>query len=121
VLVVRDSTEREEGVVAGTLKLVGTDPDLIVAAVETVLADPAAHRVDPGANPYGDGRAAERIVAAHEYLAGFGPAPARFGPGFSRRAVLHAAGYPYGLLSIPAESRGTQPDRSEEHDRWVGH
>jgi len=120
VLVARESTERGEGVLAGTLKLVGTDPDTIVAAVETVLADPAAHRLDPANNPYGDGRAAERILAAHEFLAGIGPAPMRFGPGFSRRVVLEAAGFPYGLASAPVEERGTQPDRSEEHDRWVG-
>jgi UDP-N-acetylglucosamine 2-epimerase (non-hydrolysing) len=120
VLVARDSTERGEGVEAGTLKLVGTDPDVIVAEAEVVLSDPAAHRVNAADNPYGDGHAADRIVAAHEYLAGIAPAPVRFGPGFSRRVVLEAAGYPYGLLSTPAETRGTQPDRSEENDRWVG-
>jgi UDP-N-acetylglucosamine 2-epimerase (non-hydrolysing) len=120
VLVARESTERGEGLEARTLKLVGTDPDTIVAEAEPILADPAAHRVDPADNPYGDGRAAERIVAAHEFLAGIGPAPTRFGPGFSRRVVLEAAGYPYGLESEPAEERGVQPDRSEEQDRWVG-
>jgi UDP-N-acetylglucosamine 2-epimerase (non-hydrolysing) len=86
-----------------------------------VLADPAGHRIDPARNPYGDGRAAERIVAAAAYLAGAGPAPARFGPGFSRKLVLEAAGYPFGLSSAPAEERGAQPDRTEEYDRWVGH
>jgi UDP-N-acetylglucosamine 2-epimerase (non-hydrolysing) len=121
VLVARESTEREEGVVAGTLTLVGTDPDAIVASAEAVLADPAGHRIDPARNPYGDGRAAERIVAAAAYLAGAGPAPARFGPGFSRKLVLEAAGYPFGLSSAPAEERGAQPDRTEEYDRWVGH
>ena len=120
VLVARDSTERGEGVEAGTLKLVGTDPDTIVAEAEAVLADPAAHRLDPADNPYGDGHAAERIVAALEYLAEIAPAPTRFGPGFSRRVVLRAAGFPYGLESAPAEARGEQPDRSEEQDRWVG-
>ena len=121
VLVARESTERSEGVEAGTLKLVGTDPDTIVTETEAVLADPVAHRVNPTDNPYGDGRAADRIVAAHEYLAGIASAPARYGPGFSRKVVLEAAGYPYGLLSAPAESRGAQPDRDEEADRWVGH
>ena len=99
VLVARESTERGEGVDAGTLTLVGTDPDAIVAAAEAVLADPAAHRVDPARNPYGDGLASERIVTALEYISGFPRVPARFGPGFSRRAVLAAAGYPAGLLA----------------------
>ncbi len=120
VLVARDSTERGEGLAAGALTLVGTNPDRIVAAADTVLADPAAHRLDPDANPYGDGRAAERIVAALEYLADMGPAPARFGPAFSRKEVLEAGGYPFGLFSTPLEERGAQPDRSEEDDRWVG-
>ncbi len=120
VLVARESTERGEGVGAGTLTLVGTDSARIVAAVASVLDDPAAHAVDPETNPYGDGRAAERIVAAFENLAGIGPAPVRFGSGFSRELVLEAAGYPVGLLSEPAGARNAQPDRGEENDRWVG-
>jgi UDP-N-acetylglucosamine 2-epimerase (non-hydrolysing) len=120
VLVARTSTERQEGVVAGTLQLVGTDPDLIVQSTEAVLANPAAHALDPAQNPYGDGHAAERMVAAFEYLAGIGPAPARFGPGFSRREVLEAAGYPFGMFTTPLAERGVQPDRTEEHDRWIG-
>ncbi len=120
VLVARDSTERGEGVDAGTLTLVGTDIARIVAAVEAVLAAPEAHFVDPASNPYGDGRAAERIVAAFENLAGVGPAPRRFGSGFSRDLVLEAAGYPVGLLSEPDGTRNMQPDRHEETDRWVG-
>lgn len=119
VLVARESTERGEGVAAGTLTLVGTDSARIVAAVEEVLADPAAHAVDPATNPYGDGHAAGRIVAAFEHLAGTGPPPVRFGPGFSRELVLEAAGYRAGLLSEPSAARNEQPDRSEEHDRWV--
>jgi UDP-N-acetylglucosamine 2-epimerase (non-hydrolysing) len=120
VLVARESTEREEGVAAGTLTLVGTDPERIVEAVDAVLADPGAFRVDPADNPYGDGGAADRIVKGLEYLAGVGPPPVQFGPGFSRKVVLEAAGYPFGLETAPAEERGTQPDRSEEQDRWVG-
>lgn len=120
VLVTRESTERVEGVDAGILTLVGTDPDRTVAAAERILADPAAHRVDPDQSPYGDGRASERIVTALEYLAGAGPPPEPFGPGFSRRVVREAAGYPNGLLDDASEERNVQPDRSEETDRWVG-
>jgi UDP-N-acetylglucosamine 2-epimerase (non-hydrolysing) len=120
VLVARESTERGEGVDAGTLTLVGTEPDRIVPAAEAVLADPVAHRIDPANNPYGDGRAADRIVAAFEHLAGLRTAPARFGPGFSRRDVLEASGYPFGMFSTPVPERGVQPNRDEEHDRWVG-
>ena len=119
VLVARESTERTEGLAAGTLSLVGTEPDRIVGGAETVLADPVAHRVDPARNPYGDGLAAERIVIALEYIAGLTDVPTRFGPGFSRRAVLRAAGYPTSVLDRPLEGRGVQPDRSDEDDRWV--
>ncbi len=64
-LVLRNTTERPEGVEAGTLKLVGTDPDRIVAEARRLLDDPAAYAEMSGAvNPYGDGQAAGRIVAA---------------------------------------------------------
>lgn len=64
-LVLRESTERQEGVAAGTLKLVGTDPDRIFNEAQTLLDDPRAYAAMSGAvNPYGDGHAAERIVAA---------------------------------------------------------
>ncbi len=64
-LVLRNTTERPEGVEAGTLKLVGTDPQLIVAEASRLLDDPAAHAAMAGAvNPYGDGHAAPRIVKA---------------------------------------------------------
>jgi UDP-N-acetylglucosamine 2-epimerase (non-hydrolysing) len=120
VLVVRESTERSEGLEAGTLRLVGTDPDRIVAETEAVLAHPETFAVEPADNPYGDGHSADRIVAALEYLGGRGPAPRRFGPAFSRREVLEAAGYPFGMFTTPFAERGVQPDRAEEHDRWVG-
>lgn len=120
VLVARESTERSEGLEAGTLRLVGTDPDRIVAEMEAVLAHPETFAVEPTDNPYGDGHACDRIVAALEYLGGRGPAPVRFGPPFSRREVLEAAGYPFGMFTTPSEGRGAQPDRHEEHDRWVG-
>lgn len=61
VLVLRDVTERPEGVAAGMATLTGTNRDAILAGAERALAD---RRVRTGANPYGDGRAAGRIVAA---------------------------------------------------------
>lgn len=64
-LVLRQRTERQEGIEAGTLKLVGTNPDLIFTAAQSLLDDPLAHAAMANAvNPYGDGHAAERIVAA---------------------------------------------------------
>jgi len=64
-LVLRERTERQEGVIAGTLKLVGTDPEKIVTEAQHLLEDPLAYAEMAGAiNPYGDGHAAERIVDA---------------------------------------------------------
>ncbi len=63
VLVTRDSTERPEALAVGATKLIGTDPDRVVAEVRELLTNRdayAAMQVD--VNPYGDGRAAERIV-----------------------------------------------------------
>lgn len=63
VLVMRDVTERPEAVEAGSVKLVGTEQDLIVEAIETLLNDRKAYReMATTANPYGDGKAAMRIV-----------------------------------------------------------
>ena len=63
VLVLRDTTERPEGVAAGTAKLVGTSRRRIVEETERLLRDQAAYDAMARAhNPYGDGRAAERIV-----------------------------------------------------------
>ncbi len=65
VLVLREVTERPEALQAGTARLVGTDPDRIVAEASRLLDDPQAHAaMAHAANPYGDGHAAERIVAA---------------------------------------------------------
>jgi len=64
VLVLRDVTERPEGIAAGAALLVGTEPRRIVAATERLLADREAYRrMATVANPYGDGQAAERIAA----------------------------------------------------------
>lgn len=64
VLVTRDVTERPEALAAGTARLVGTDTARIVGEVSGLLDDSGAYRaVSECANPYGDGRAADRIVA----------------------------------------------------------
>lgn len=64
VLVMRDQTERPEGVDAGTLRLVGAEEETIVASAVELLRDPAAYgRMARADNPYGDGRAADRIAA----------------------------------------------------------
>lgn len=65
VLVLRQVTERPEGVEAGVLKLVGTDPRLIVQEASHLLDDPGAYALMARAvNPFGDGKAAARIVQA---------------------------------------------------------
>jgi len=65
VLVLREVTERPEGVAAGTALVVGTDQARIVAAASELLTSPEAYaRMASAVNPYGDGRASERIVAA---------------------------------------------------------
>jgi UDP-N-acetylglucosamine 2-epimerase (non-hydrolysing) len=64
VLVMREETERPEGLLAGTLELVGHHRPTIVAASKRLLTDADAFaRMSRAANPYGDGRASERIVA----------------------------------------------------------
>ncbi len=63
VLVLREVTERPEGVHAGTVRLVGTDTGRIVSEARRLLDDPEAHaQMAHAVNPYGDGHAAERIV-----------------------------------------------------------
>ena len=63
VLVLRETTERPEGIAAGTARLVGTDSARIVSEAAQLLDDPAAHASMARAhNPYGDGQAARRIV-----------------------------------------------------------
>ncbi|MGT2514866.1 non-hydrolyzing UDP-N-acetylglucosamine 2-epimerase [Sphingomonas panni] len=63
VLVMRETTERPEGVMAGTAKLIGSDEDRIVAEVGTLLDDPHAYAAMARAhNPFGDGHASARIV-----------------------------------------------------------
>lgn len=65
VLVMRDTTERPEAVDAGTVKLVGTDAQRIVAETARLLSDDEAyHAMSLAHNPYGDGKAVERILQA---------------------------------------------------------
>jgi UDP-N-acetylglucosamine 2-epimerase (non-hydrolysing) len=65
VLVMRDTTERPEAVEAGTVKLVGTDFQTIVAQTSRLLSDQNAYEaMSRTQNPYGDGKAAERIISA---------------------------------------------------------
>jgi len=88
VLVMRDTTERPEAVQAGTVKLVGTDEDLIVSMTGRLLTDAAAYASMANAvNPYGDGHAAERSVAALAHYFGLGPAPEEFDPASSAPPV----------------------------------
>lgn len=68
VLVMRDTTERPEAVEAGTVKLVGTDAEAIVSNVTALLQDKEMYkRMSETHNPYGDGQACERIIAALRY------------------------------------------------------
>jgi UDP-N-acetylglucosamine 2-epimerase (non-hydrolysing) len=63
VLVMRDTTERPEAVAAGTVKLVGTNVDIICSELDSLLTDDAAYKAMSFAhNPYGDGKACERIA-----------------------------------------------------------
>ena len=63
VLVMRDTTERPEGIAAGTLKLVGTDEEVIYRSFKQLLEDPAEYaKMSTASNPYGDGFACKRIA-----------------------------------------------------------
>lgn len=93
VLVMRETTERGEGVEAGTLKLVGTDPDKIYKSAAKLLSDQVAYaEMADSDNPYGDGYAAERIVMALEYMVTGEKPPLPFSSGFSRQEVAAAGG-----------------------------
>jgi UDP-N-acetylglucosamine 2-epimerase (non-hydrolysing) len=80
VLVLREDTERPEAVTAGTARLIGTDEDRIVKEVTELLHDEAAYGAMANAvNPYGDGRAAARSVAALDAFFGRGTRLPDFG------------------------------------------
>jgi UDP-N-acetylglucosamine 2-epimerase (non-hydrolysing) len=79
VLVMRNETERPEGLDAGTLRLIGTDRATIVAEAQTLLTDGATFsRMSHASNPYGDGKASERIVAWLLWKLRSGAKPAEF-------------------------------------------
>lgn len=68
VLVLRDTTERPEGVEAGTLKLVGIEQDIVYKETKTLLTDQALYeRMSIAQNPYGDGKASKRICENIKY------------------------------------------------------
>ncbi len=76
VLVMRDTTERPEGIEAGTARLVGTDDAVIARELHLLLTDETAHqRMANAVNPYGDGQAAVRIVDHLEYRFGLRSQP----------------------------------------------
>ena len=90
VLVMRDTTERPEGVVAGTAKLVGADAAAIVAETTRLLSDDVAYRqMSEAINPYGDGQAALRIVTAIERYC----APSEIGAGLEVRVSPDSVTY----------------------------
>ncbi len=83
-LVMRDTTERPEGIEAGTLELIGTDEEQVYARAKALLTDSVLYeKMSQAANPYGDGRASERIVDA--LLHHFGRNEARPDP-FTQRS-----------------------------------
>jgi UDP-N-acetylglucosamine 2-epimerase (non-hydrolysing) len=87
VLVLRDRTERPEAIRAGTARLVGTDPTRVLSVTETLLRDEKVYQAMARAsNPYGDGRAVERIVAALRFHFGLlAERPAPFAPHLTSR------------------------------------
>jgi UDP-N-acetylglucosamine 2-epimerase (non-hydrolysing) len=79
ILVFRKVTERPEGVASGCVKLVGLERENVVRETSHLLNDPKAYRsMTANGNPYGDGRAAERIVQAIKYHFGLGERPDDF-------------------------------------------
>ncbi len=76
VTVVRNVTERPEGVSAGAVRLLGNDPERVGDALVDLLADaPALARMAAAPNPFGDGRAGVRVAAAVAWRLGLGPRP----------------------------------------------
>lgn len=94
---------------AGTLKLVGTNTERIVAAASELLDDPGAREsMQSVENPYGDGHTAARIVSAMRHIAFGKQSPDSYQSGFNRIEVLRAAGWDHDPSAItrPAPGRG---------------
>ncbi|MEU7838301.1 UDP-N-acetylglucosamine 2-epimerase (non-hydrolyzing) [Nonomuraea sp. NPDC049129] len=107
VLVMRDTTERPEALRTGAARLVGTEEDGIVAGVSGLLHSPEDYRrMARARNPYGDGRATERVLAALAHLFGLGPRPVPFG-------ALPEQGVPRQdyrvVVEVEAASHGVRP------------
>ncbi len=99
VLVLRDATERPEAVAAGVVELVGTEREKIVDKVAALHDTPSEYdRMAKGASPYGDGRAAERIVEHIECLLGI----AGNAPGQTPTTVTQSSGP--GMAAIPPKA-----------------
>jgi UDP-N-acetylglucosamine 2-epimerase (non-hydrolysing) len=82
VLVMRENTERPEAVAAGTVKLIGTDEETIISEVSRLIDAPAEYAaMSRAVNPYGDGLAAERSVAAIAEMFGLADRAPDFGTG----------------------------------------
>jgi UDP-N-acetylglucosamine 2-epimerase (non-hydrolysing) len=94
VLVLREKTERPEAIKAGTSRLVGVNPRRLVEEAERLLHDDAAYQaMAQAANPYGDGRAAERVVTGLRYHFGLTATPPDpFAPGCVADNPLEPAG-----------------------------
>jgi UDP-N-acetylglucosamine 2-epimerase (non-hydrolysing) len=108
VLVFRDTTERPEAAAAGTVAVVGTGEENVVEAVQHLYDNPSAYRrMAMAVNPYGDGQAAGRCVAAIAHHFGRGPRPVEFGPG--PRAV------PDPVVAPPDDARPCLADPSPAH------
>lgn len=89
VLVLGDTTARPEGVLAGTSMVIGTRVERIVEAVSDLLTDDLRHASMAGApSPFGDGRAAERVVAALAELLGCGTRLPGFAPPLRRESAV---------------------------------
>jgi UDP-N-acetylglucosamine 2-epimerase (non-hydrolysing) len=89
VLVLREETERPEGIAAGTVRLVGTDTSKIVTAASELLSNDRAYReMAEAANPYGDGLGSDRILQALAFLAGRGPSPEPFVPSRTKKLIV---------------------------------
>jgi UDP-N-acetylglucosamine 2-epimerase (non-hydrolysing) len=123
VLVTRETTERTEGLAAGTLRLVGTDPDVIFSEGSRLLESDAAYaEMSAAENPYGDGHAAERIVAALEHVLFDTEPPTQFGPGYSRATIALAAGFKPNRgveLELLKAAMGEPDARSDELEEIV--